>query len=285
VHRLWLGAFLAIGLLPRLEGQTIQLRPGPFGASTCSFDTAAVRDTILYTLFLAARNPADSTQFEAVLRGIAASFVAPSRVSVPLWPGTHFPDDSGNRAQTSRANGAGPFTGELRIDFARGKVERARWQPAPGSPELQAAVLEAVQRADSEASSGLLPAAGGRRTRARLTLRTATRRELVRGVPILRLRMPFIRIEQPVAILHIPTPALPANSQERGLGSRAHVDLQYVVTEDGRASRTSIKVLQADDSAFAASAREAILAGLFQPARTRGCPVQMLVQQRVSYRF
>jgi hypothetical protein len=143
-------------------------------------------------------------------------------------------------------------------------------------------VLEAVQRANAAALSGLMRGVAGRRT-SRVTLGTATRPELVRGVPILRLRMPFIRVEQPVNIIRIPSPALPDNFREHHSGT--FVDLQYVVAEDGRVPRTSIKVLQADDSSFAISARQAILGGLFQPAQTRGCPVQMLVQQRVTYRF
>jgi TonB family protein len=103
------------------------------------------------------------------------------------------------------------------------------------------------------------------------------------GVPMLRLRLPTIRVEQPVTVIHIPPPAYPAKAlmDKR----RGGVVLQYVVTEDGRASPASMRVVDADDSAFAAAAREAIVAGEFQPARVLGCPVQMLVQQRISYRF
>jgi len=54
----WLGAILAIGFLRTLEGQTLQLRRGAIG-SICTFDTAAVTATALYTLFLVSRNPAE----------------------------------------------------------------------------------------------------------------------------------------------------------------------------------------------------------------------------------
>jgi protein TonB len=86
-----------------------------------------------------------------------------------------------------------------------------------------------------------------------------------------------------VTVVHIPAPAYPAKALRAK--RRGGVDLQYVVTEDGRAAPTSMRVVEADDSAFAAAAREAIAAGKFQPARVLGCPVQMLVQQRISYRF
>lgn len=274
---------LAIGLVPGLHAQTIQPRLGPIG-SACTFDTASVRDTVLYTLFVAPRNPVDSAELEPVLRRIAASFVAPDRVTVPLWPATYNAEaDSDSPATPSDVTGVGPFTGELWIDLKKGRVAHALWHLAPGSPQLQAALLEAVRRADSEqGASGLMPRPRRRGT-VRVALRTASRPELMTGVPILRLRVALIRVEQPVAVIHIPSPAFPTGGRRHG--TRATVDLQYVVREDGRASSTSMRVLQADDSAFAASAREAIAAGEFQPARTRGCAVQMLVQQRVSYRF
>jgi hypothetical protein len=276
-------AVLASGFLPRLDAQTIQPRLGPL-ESACTFDTAGVRDKVLYTLFVAPRDPVDSAELVPVLRLIAASFVAPDRVSVPLWPGTYYSEaDSGSPVPPPEVTGVGPFTGEFWIDFKKGKVKHALWHLPPGSPQLQAALLEAVQRADSEQGVfGLMPQPrrGGR---LRLALRTAIKPELVTGVPILRLRVALIRVERPVAVIHIPMPVYPTDDRKHA--TRATVDLQYVVTEDGRASSTSMRILQADDSAFAASAREAIEEGEFEPARIRGCAVQMLVQQRVSYGF
>jgi hypothetical protein len=277
----WLaGALLSIVLLPGLNAQAIHLRPGSLGIAGCSFDTTVVRETTVYTLFLAARQRGDSAQLAPVLQRILDSFVPPAKVSYPLWPGTYFPVDSADRLGTPRMRGVGPFTGELRIDFADGKVKTARWDAPPDSPELQAAVLEAVQR--SAGLPGSVPGGRGRRS-SRVTLGTATSPHLASGVPILKLRVPTIRVEQPVSVIQIPTPALPGNFQEHRSGS--FVDLRYVVAEDGRVPPKSIKVLQAEDSSFAISARRAILAGLFQPAQTQGCPVQMLVQQRITYRF
>jgi hypothetical protein len=280
----WLVAGLAVGAVPRLAGQTVPLRLGPVG-STCVFDTAAVRDTAQYTLFLAWRESSDSTRLRPTLQAIAASFVPPAGVTTRLWPGTYFPEpDSGGQRSASRARSVGPFAGDLWIDLEKGRVRRAQWHLAPGSSQLQTAVLEAVQRADSgQAFSGLVSSAGRRLTTVRLTLRTATPSEPLEGVPILRLRIPTIRVEHPVDVVHIPTPVYLAKARKAGTPGR--VALQYVVTEEGRASGPSIRVLEADDSTFAAAARDAIVAGTFQPARVRGCPVQMLVQQRISYRF
>lgn len=145
-------------------------------------------------------------------------------------------------------------------------------------------MLEGVHRADSgQAFTALGPTKGRRQATVRLALRTATGSEPVGGVPILRLRIPTIRVEHGVEVMHIPKPAYPTKAQKERRSGK--VDLQYVVTEEGRASGVSMRVVEADDSAFAAAAREAIAAGRFQPARVLGCPVQMLVQQRVSYRF
>ena len=283
-RRWWLAVSLAVGAVPCLEGQTIQPRLGPVG-STCTFDTAAVRDTARYTLFLASRETSDSARLEPTLRAIAASFVAPDGVTTRLWPGTYFPDpDSSGQVGPFRARSVGPFTGELWVDLEVGRLQRSRWYLAPGSVQLQAAVLEAVHRADSgQAFAALAPAKGRRQATVHLALRTATESEPVGGVSILRLRIPTIRVERTVEVIHIPTPAYPAEARKER--RRGGVHLQYVVTEEGRASRASMRVVEADDSAFAAAAREAIVAGRFQPARVRGCPVQMLVQQRISYRF
>jgi hypothetical protein len=283
-YRWWLAAGLTIGVVQRLDGQTIQPRLGPIGSS-CAFDTAAVRDTSRYTLSLAWRESSDSVRLGPALRAIAASFVAPAGVTTRLWPGTYFPDpDSSSQVQASWATGVGPFTGELQIELKEGRVQRAQWHLVPGSPQLQAAVLEAVHRADSGlAFSGLAPSNAPRRTAVRLALRTAKESEPSSGVPILRLRLPTIRVEHPVTVIHIPAPVYPGKALRGKTSGR--VDLQYIVTEDGRASPASMRVVEADDSAFAAAAREAIVAGKFRPAQVLGCPVQMLVQQRISYRF
>jgi Gram-negative bacterial TonB protein C-terminal len=282
--RWWLAASLTIGAALPLDGQTVQPRLGSIG-STCAFDTAAVRDTSRYTVFLAWRESSDAAELGSVLRAIAASFVAPTSVTSLLWPGTYFPDpDSSRQTQGSRARAVGPFTGELWIELNQGRVERAAWHLAPGSPQLQSAVLQAVQRADSGRTfSGLTPSKTPRRRTLRLTLGTAAESEPSIGMPILRLRLPTIRVEHPVTVIHIPRPAYTIKSvrAKRSGG----VDLQYVVSEDGRASPLSMRVVEADDSAFAAAARAAVVAGRFRPARVLGCPVQMLVQQRISYRF
>ncbi len=289
----WLSATLAIGLVPRLESQNIPIRRGPLRPA-CAFDTAAVRDTAQFTLYLAPPGRlSDSAKFgpsyAPILRAIAAAFIPPAGISAGLWPGTFAaPDstapDSKDQTKMYPARAAGPFTGELWIALEEGRVDPVQWRVPPGSPELQSAVLEAVQRADSvQAFRGLVLPPGPRRGTVRVALRTARGTAPWEGVPILRLRMSFIRVEHPVVQIRIPVPEYPAHLQRQG--KTGSVDVEYVVTEDGRASPTSVRVLDADDSAFAASARDAIVAAEFQPARVRGCPVQMLVLQRISYRY
>jgi TonB family protein len=67
-------------------------------------------------------------------------------------------------------------------------------------------------------------------------------------------------------------------------GISGAVDLQYVVDTTGHAEPNSFKVVKATHPAFVEPAKEAILKGVFKPARYKGQHVRQLVQQRISFK-
>ena len=90
------------------------------------------------------------------------------------------------------------------------------------------------------------------------------------------------QLDDPVQPISIPTPRYPPVLQSAGIAGS--VDLQYVVDTTGHAEPNSFKVLKATHQAFVEPAKEAILKGVFKPAKFKGQPVRQLVQQRISFK-
>jgi len=90
------------------------------------------------------------------------------------------------------------------------------------------------------------------------------------------------QLDDPVQPISIPTPRYPPVLQSAGIAGS--VDLQYVVDTTGHAEPNSFKVMKATHPAFAEPAKEAIVKGVFKPARFKGQPVRQLVQQRISFK-
>ncbi len=88
-------------------------------------------------------------------------------------------------------------------------------------------------------------------------------------------------VDDPVAQINIPRPRYPPVMQQAGIAG--YVEAQYVVDTTGHAEPRSWKVLRSSNKAFEEPAREAILKGVFKPARIRGQAVRQLVQQRISF--
>jgi periplasmic protein TonB len=90
------------------------------------------------------------------------------------------------------------------------------------------------------------------------------------------------QLDDPVQPISIPTPRYPPVLQSAGIAGS--VDLQYVVDTTGHAEANSFKVLKTTHQAFVEPAKEAILKGVFKPAKFKGQPVRQLVQQRISFK-
>jgi protein TonB len=90
-------------------------------------------------------------------------------------------------------------------------------------------------------------------------------------------------LDDPVQQINIPTPRYPPVLQSAGIAGS--VDVQYIVDTTGHAEPPSFRVLKSTHQAFEEPAREAIMKGVFKPAKFRGKLVRQLVQQRISFKI
>lgn len=88
-------------------------------------------------------------------------------------------------------------------------------------------------------------------------------------------------VDDPVRQINIPKPRFPPVLQQAGVSG--FVDATYVVDTLGHAEASSWKVLKSSNQQFEAPAREAIMKGVFKPARIKGAPVRQLVSQKISF--
>jgi len=89
------------------------------------------------------------------------------------------------------------------------------------------------------------------------------------------------QVDDPVAIVHIPDPRYPPVLQQAGISGS--VEVQYVVDTLGHAEPASWRVTRSTNKQFEAPAREAVMKGVFKPARIKGRAVRQLVQQKLSF--
>ena len=89
------------------------------------------------------------------------------------------------------------------------------------------------------------------------------------------------QVDDPVQQINIPKPRYPPVLQQAGVSG--FVDVRYVVDTLGHAEPASWQVLKSSNAQFEAPAREAIMKGVFKPARIKGAAVRQLVQQSVKF--
>ncbi len=88
-------------------------------------------------------------------------------------------------------------------------------------------------------------------------------------------------VDDPVQQINIPKPRYPPVLQQAGVSG--FVDVTYVVDTTGHSEPSSWKVQKSTNQQFEAPAREAIMKGVFKPARIKGQAVRQLVQQRIAF--
>lgn len=88
------------------------------------------------------------------------------------------------------------------------------------------------------------------------------------------------RFEQ-AAIVRPPTPRYPAALAAVGIEGK--VSVEFVIDTLGRVEPASIRVLQTTHEAFESSARTAVAAALFRPARLSAHPVRQLTRQSIRF--
>jgi len=89
------------------------------------------------------------------------------------------------------------------------------------------------------------------------------------------------QVDDPVQTINIPKPRYPPVLQQAGVSG--FVDVQYVVDTLGHAEPNSWHVLKSSNAQFEAPAREAVMKGVFKPARIKGAAVRQLVQQSIKF--
>lgn len=88
-------------------------------------------------------------------------------------------------------------------------------------------------------------------------------------------------VDDPVEPINIPRPRYPPVLQSAGISGS--VDVEYVVSTEGKAEPASFRIIASTNRQFEEPAREAIMRATFRPARVRGQPVRQLVRQRISF--
>ena len=270
------------------SGQTVPLRLDPV-APACQFDTATVRDTASFTLYVTppgnAAGGADLRQsYGPFVSAVASAFEVPARVTLATWPGTFYREPSDQpTGGKDLACGIGPLTGTVRLELKKGHVKKVAWEVLPDSREVTQALQSAVRRADSLGQfAGLSSPPGSPKGTVRLGLTMTAATLPDQGWPLFRVRMPYIRIQTPADVLHQPTPVYPPAARKRGM--EGDVTLQYVIDENGRVQAASIRVLEANYEDFVDAAVATIVASEYTPARVGVCPVKSLVQQQIRFR-
>jgi TonB family protein len=249
----------------------------------CAPESLPRADTAVFTLYLGAprADTGRAAEYAPLAHTVAMAFAPPSRVSLVTWPGTSYDADDDPPPSPDAITDVGPLTGEVRFRLRKGRVRDLKWRLLPDSREVARAVQEAIGRADSLQHLLGLRAPTDSEGYVRLGV------SMTRGVappgamPLMRVRMPYVRVDSPVTVLEMARPAYPRAALQRRVED--DVTLQYVVDEDGRARRASIRVIEASYSDFVEAAADAITASRFRPAQAGACPVKLQVQQRIRF--
>lgn len=88
-------------------------------------------------------------------------------------------------------------------------------------------------------------------------------------------------VDDPAVAVSQPTPRYPIEFERAGVAG--YVELEYVIDATGHVEPGSVRVISASHQAFIEAAREAIVAGVYRPARYRGGVVRQVVRQRVVF--
>lgn len=269
-------------LAPTAPAQDIPVRQEE---PECRPDAVARPDTAAFTLYLSppesASGAPEAPAYAPFVQAVGSVFEPPAGVTLETWPGTFY-EAPENLPREELTSAVGPLTGRVRFKLRRGRARDVAWELLPDSREVTRAVQDAVRRADSLGFFAGLDAPPGQRGMVRIGVSMTADTPPAGAMPVMRVRMPYRRVDSPVEILEIPRPSYPPAGQRRGI--EGDVTLQYVVGEDGGVQRSSIRVIEANYFDFVEAAADAIAASRFRPARAGGCPVRLQVQQRIRFK-
>lgn len=277
-----LAGLLLAGLPLAAAGQDSLASAG----APCDRDPSARPDTAAFTLFLGPPHQrADGSQladYMPFVSAMASAFKTPERVVMETWPGTFYKRQQ--REELDTVTAVGPLTGRVQFRLRNGRVRDVAWELLPDSRDVTREIQAAIYRADSALDFVGLRVPGNERDgRVRLGVSLTDSRPTDQHVPLLRLRMPYLEVEYPVEVIHIPRPTYPPAAARRRVDG--NVVLQFVVDENGKAQRPTIRVVEANYIDFVEAASDAIVAARFRPARVGSCPVNLTVQQRIRFKI
>jgi hypothetical protein len=262
---------------------TLRLRLPEREAATCPGGPITFNDTLPLLLHVSAPpagrpRPLERPFRDAQLQEIAQRFSPPAVVSVPALQraGLYV---TGERHLTTLPE----LTGEVRFSLMRdASIENVRLLVSTDSPELDEALLQAVERAGADHAFAPLPSRmSGERLE--FAVRASTVKDSTIGtLPVMRVALPYLRVDEPVQVISIPMPEWPSAARNLDVGDV--LDFQYVVDESGHTLPGSLRVLRGGYREFGEAAAEALARAQFVAAKVRGCPVAQLVQQRIRFR-
>ena len=258
----------------------------------CAPTVAARIDTLATTLYATTGyNPKAAPEFshyrDESARRLLSFLRPPEFATAPMLEKAGIAVDSG-----SPQYAPGPLLdAELLVLLDRtGHITSSRFVRAPEIPELAAAVLDAVRRADSARAISALPVdAPG--TTAELTIRMfGTGSRLPAPVdttaPVFTIAEPrFIvkRVDVPARALAGARAQYPRTLRDAGI--TGIVELQFIVGADGRIDRSSVSVVFESHPDFTASVREAMAEMRFLPAQIGDCATRSWARQRFEFRL
>lgn len=250
----------------------------------CVFDTAAHRDTAAVILYLRVRAEGDTgtdlIANESLALTLRSRWRPPETIGRLFYPYTvGHPDRWSDWHRTGPALELGPPAGAFSFRVSvDGHMRAIAVQSTSGDSATDASMVAALGDAEREgdAASFTHAAAGLGATLLAELYQDGTRG----GAPLVRVHVSRITVDSPAVFK---SADVHTTAAIRKRGTSGFATMRYVVNEAGRVEPSSLHAIESTSGIFADAAREALLGAKFKPARTGGCPVKMLVQQRVVY--
>jgi hypothetical protein len=276
------GLVLISPLLLEAQEAPLRLRLPSREPAECGGGPITFNDTLRHVLYVSAPRvggprPGDRAFRDTQLQEIAQRFSPPAVVSVPALQRTGLYVTSEGHVTSHQE-----LAGEVRFSLMRdASIEDVRLLESTDSPELDAALLQAVARAAADHALAPLPSGMSGKPLEFAVRASTVKDSTIASLPVMRVALPYLRVDEPVQVISIPTPEWPRAA--RNLKVEDVLDLQYVVDEFGHMLPGSLRVLRGGYREFGEAAAGALEKAEFTPAKVRGCPVAQLVQQRIRF--
>jgi TonB family protein len=256
----------------------------PPATTPCAFDTASHSATFVKQLGVVAYRNRDTVPDRALTAAFGAviqpNFVPPPTIGMLAYPGTAPAPDKAPRPPEFKSElRRHSVLGVLHLRVTReGVPQEVSWELITYDPPTENEVVRQLTTASGTADLRSIGAAtdGGD---VRLHLEWLPDSSDL--VPLLRMRVAVIVIDEPVKYLDGPLPRYPFAQRQQGIEGMAV--LRYVVDESGKPVPGTMRVIAASGTGFMNAAIDAISKSRFQAGRTAGCSVPMLVEQVVRF--